>query len=172
MDLKIRLLEVPDIMPIAESFRELGWNKPASQYQRYFDEQQSGERTVLVAFQPITFCGYITIRWRSNYPSFRAANIPEIADFNVLPVWRRQGIGTRLLDEAERRIAQHSPIAGIGVGLYVDYGAAQRLYVKRGYVPDGQGLTYHDQFVRFGDQIVVDDDLVLYFTKTLVSANA
>ncbi len=163
----IRLLEAQDITPIADAFRELGWNKPASQYQRYLEEQQRGERTVLVAFQQDTFSGYLTICWTSTYPPFRAEHIPEIVDFNVLPAVRRQGIGTLLLDEAEGRIAPHSRIAGIGVGLDADYGAAQRLYVKRGYVPDGRGLVYHDHAARFGEPIVVDDHLVLYFTKNM-----
>ena len=90
MSLTIRLLEARDIMGIAEAFRELGWNKPASKYERYLKEQQRGERTVLVAFQQNTFCGYLTICWTSNYPPFRAAHIPEIVDFNVLPAVRRQ----------------------------------------------------------------------------------
>ena len=34
-------------------------------------------------------------------------------------------------------------IVGIGVGLYPDYGSAQRLYIKRGYLPDGHGATYN-----------------------------
>ena len=167
MEPTIRLLEAQDIPLIADAFAELGWNKPTSQYERYFEEQQRDERTVLVAFQQEAFCGYLTICWTSHYPPFNAQDIPEITDFNVLPALRRQGIGSRLLDEAESRIAQRSPIAGIGVGLYADYGAAQRLYVKRGYVPDGQGLVYHDRHIHRGEQVVVDDDLVLYFTKIL-----
>ena len=44
----------------------------------------------------------------------------------------------------KRRItyAQRSDHAGIGFGLYADYGAAQRLYIKRGYIPDGRGAHY------------------------------
>jgi hypothetical protein len=58
-------------------------------------------------------------------------------------------------------------VAGIGVGMDPDYGAAQRLYVRRGYVPDGRGLTSHGQAVRWGEMVTVDDALVLWFTKTL-----
>lgn len=57
--------------------------------------------------------------------------------------------------------------AGIGVGLDPDYGAAQRLYVLRGYVPDGRGLHYRDHYVKYGEQITVDDELALYLTKEL-----
>ncbi len=85
----------------------------------------------------------------------------------MLPRLRRGGIGSRLLDEAERLIAERSPVAGIGVGLYTDYGAAQRLYIKRGYVPDSRGVLYHGRRVAWGDTVVIDDGLILYLTKAL-----
>jgi hypothetical protein len=48
-----------------------------------------------------------------------------------------------------------------------DYVAAQRLYVRRGYAPDGRGLVWHNQFLRHGEQVTVDDNLILHFVKTL-----
>jgi GNAT superfamily N-acetyltransferase len=167
MAVSIRLLQAQDIAQIAAAFAMLGWNKPAAQYERYLAEQLSGERTIFVALVDAVFAGYVTIVWLSSYPPFRADNIPEIVDFNVLPHYRRQGIGSRLMDEAEQTVAQRSPAVGIGVGLYADYGTAQRMYVKRGYVPDGRGLLYHGHFVQPGEQVVVDDDLILCFTKKL-----
>jgi GNAT superfamily N-acetyltransferase len=163
----IRTLQQRDIQHIAASFEAIGWNKPAMMYQQYFCEQEAGQRTVLLAFNEKTFSGYITINWQSDYPPFQAANIPEIQDFNVLPQFRRRGIGTHLMEQAEQRIARRSTIAGIGVGMYADYGAAQRLYVLRGYVPDGRGLLSMGQTVTPGTQITVDDALVLYMTKRL-----
>ena len=70
------------------------------------------------------------------------------------------------MDEAERRIAVRSPAVGIGVGLYTDYGTAQRMYARRGYIPDGRGVCYDTQPVRPGQAVPVDDSLVLFFTKT------
>ena len=163
----IRLLEQRDIPEIAEAFHKLGWNKPASQYERYFMEQVLEIRDVLVAFVEGKFTGYLTIYWNSPYPPFRDAMIPEIVDFNVLPQYRRQGIGTTLMDKAENKIAKLFRVAGIGVGMAPDYGAAQRLYVLRGYIPDGRGLYYRDHFPKHGEQVTVDDDLALYFTKEL-----
>lgn len=166
-DLSIRPLAPTDIQPIVSAFAEIGWNKPASQYERYLAEQRRGERLVLVALADDRFAGYLTIVWQSGYPPFRAADIPEIVDFNVLPRCRRRGIGGRLMDEAERLIAERSPEAGIGVGMDADYGAAQRLYVKRGYVPDGRGLRTGNRDVVPGETVRVDDSLVLHFTKQL-----
>ncbi|MFT4164339.1 MAG: GNAT family N-acetyltransferase [Microlunatus sp.] len=85
-----------------------------------------GQLDMLVAIVDSHLAGYLLIEPRSSYPPFAAADIPEIADFNVLPGHRRQGVGTALMDEAERRVAQFSDIVGLGVGLYTDYGTAQR----------------------------------------------
>jgi len=53
------------------------------------------------------------------------------------------------------------------VGLHPGYNAAQRLYARRGYIPDGLGVTYRDRYVREGEQVVFDDDLVLHLIKAL-----
>lgn len=170
MDIRVGLLQACDIQPIADAFEAIGWNKPASQYRRYLAEQEQARRTVLVAFgSDDRFCGYVTINWRSDYPPFRAEDIPELQDFNVLPRVRRRGIGTRLMDEAERMVRERSPVVGIGVGMDADYGAAQRLYVLRSYVPDGRGLTYKNCPVRRGEWVTVDDGLILHFTKRLAT---
>lgn len=167
----IRLLESSDIQPIAEVFARLGWHKPASQYEKYLSEQEKGERVVLAALAQNVFAGYVTICWQSHYPPFHATGIPEIVDFNVLPDFRCQGIGTLLMDEAERRVAKVSSVVGIGVGMTAGYGSAQRMYVKRGYIPDGRGLMAGDAPVEYGKQAMVDDDLCLWFTKELRSTS-
>jgi ribosomal protein S18 acetylase RimI-like enzyme len=167
LKITIRPLETRDIPEITKAFEQLGWDKPISQYERYFQEQMLEIRDVHVAFLDGEFTGYLTICWTSSYELFHEQNIPEIVDLNVLPKFRRMGIGTQLLDKAEGEIAKVSTVAGIGVGMTPDYGAAQRLYVLRGYVPDGRGLHYRGQHITYGEQITVDDNLALYFTKKL-----
>ena len=136
-------------------------------YAAYLDEHTRGERRVLVAELDGSIVGYLTIVWTSPYPPFAAAGIPEIKDLNVVPPCRRRGIATALLDAAEAEIATRAGVAGIGVGMDPDYGPAQVLYVRRGYVPDGRGLTWSNAHVRWGDQVRVDDGLVLYLTRWL-----
>jgi hypothetical protein len=58
-------------------------------------------------------------------------------------------------------------IVGLGVGLYDGYGSAQKLYIAKGYKPDGLGITYDYKSIEPGSQVCLDDDLVLWFTKKL-----
>lgn len=163
----IRALEGADITEIAAAFAEIGWNKPASQYELYLRDQTLRIRDMYVAYVNGQFAGYLTICWKSMYEPFCEQNIPEITDFNVLPKFRRMGIGTQLMDKAENEIARVSSTAGIGVGMTPDYGPAQRLYVLRGYVPDGRGLNYMGHCIKYGEELTADDNLVLYLTKEL-----
>ena len=84
------------------------------------------------------------------------------------PIIGGAAVGSALLDEAERLIAERSALVGIGFGLYADYGAAQRLYVKRGYVPDGLGVHYRLKAAVAGETYRMDDDMVLYLVKRLL----
>jgi ribosomal protein S18 acetylase RimI-like enzyme len=163
----IREMTGKDCPIIAEAFTAQGWNKPVSQFLRYWQESLEQKRLILLAESAGQFAGYLTIVWESDYPPFRQEGIPEIVDFNVLLKFRRMKIGTALMDEAERRIAFRSTVAGLGVCLHVDYGAAQVLYARRGYVPDGRGMFQKGHYPRYGDQVILDDDLCLYLTRQL-----
>jgi GNAT superfamily N-acetyltransferase len=166
--LVLRPLAEPDVVRTAAAFAELGWpGKDEAQYRRYLSEQSRGDRDVFVADFEGRFAGYITVVWNASYPPFRDAGVPEIQDFNVLPAYRRKGIGSALMDAAEGLVATRSPIVGLGVGLYADYGAAQRMYAKRGYVPDGRGLMYANAPVPPGETVRIDDDACLMYTREL-----
>ncbi|HFD7913012.1 TPA: GNAT family N-acetyltransferase [Legionella pneumophila] len=92
-------------------------------------------------------------------------------DLNVLPAFRKLGIGSALLTAAEEKASSQHEYIGIGVGLYGGsdggYGQAQRLYVNRGYIPDGLGVTYNYKPTVPGQSYPLDDDLILWFTKRL-----
>lgn len=157
-----------EVIPsIVEVFYKNNWMKPRVIFDQYFKEQQEGQRIVWLAYDKEEFAGYITLCWQSLYQPFQKENIPEIKDLNVLPPFRCQGIASQLLDKAEKEAFKKSQIVGIGVGLYSDYGAAQNLYVKRGYIPDGKGVTYDYQPIIPGHSVQLDDDLILWFTKKL-----
>lgn len=166
-NLEIRALRAEDVQEIMAAVARAGWKKTASLFDLYLREQSAGKRDVLIALADGKFAGYLTVKWESGYGPFRAASIPEINDFNVLPELRRRHIGSRLMDVAEELISTRSAYSGIGVGMPFDYGPAQRLYVLRGYVPDGRGLMVNEQPVRYGETITVGHDLAIYFTKKL-----
>jgi GNAT superfamily N-acetyltransferase len=163
----IRIFNEHDVPSIVESFASVNWPKPKSIFETYFEEQKSGDRIMWVAYHKEQFAGYVTLKWQSKYKPYLKAHIPEIMDFNVLPQFRKQGIGSKLLDIAEDEASKRSDTVGIGVGLYEGYGAAQKLYIKRGYIPDGRPITYDYQPLSYGSKTLLDDDLVLWFTKKL-----
>jgi len=134
-------------------------------FERYLNEQDNGEREVIVAFSDGKYVGHVTIIWHPEYPPFAEKNIPEISDIGVEPELRRRGIGSMLMDEAEKRIFEKSEIAGIGFGISADYGPAQRMFVRRGYVPDGRGLWSSEGHYIWEFSIVQVDDCAIYLSK-------
>lgn len=167
MGIVVHTLEKEDISLLAASFSAYDKEKSIQLFEKYHLEQQNGDIICLVANVDKQEVGYLTICWKSSYDSFSRRAIPEIKDLNVLPHYRGKGFGARLMAHAEEIISETSDFAGIGVGLYSDYGIAQRMYVCRGYIPDGLGLMYKYQKVDPGSRVKVDNDLTIMFTKSL-----
>lgn len=165
--LRLRNIQEEDAPIIEAAFAAQGWNKKASQYLRYVHFQEKGIRDVILAEWAGEFAGYLTIAWISAYPPFKEAKIPEIQDLNVLKKFQRKGIASKMMDEAEKRIKTRSPKAGIGVGMPPDYGPAQVMYIRRGYIPDGRGLMCEGLPVEYHTKIIVHDNLSLQMTKLL-----
>ena len=166
--MEIRLLQQSDIKKIVEAFKVSNWTvKKYSLFEQYLNEQNQSQRVCWTAYQNEEFAGYVTLKWKSSYPHFSKREIPEIVDLNVLPLFRNKGVATALLDIAEALVSSKTNTIGIGVGLYKEYGSAQRLYIKRGYLPDGQGVTYNYQPTTPGKSYCLDDDFILWFTKKL-----
>lgn len=151
---------------IVECFAAHHWPKPPATFEKYLHEQEAGTRDVWLAFDETQFAGYVTLTQESLYPPLNKTHVPEIMDLNVLPPFRKKGIGSLLIETAEQKAFEKGDIVGIGVGLYKDYGQAQKLYIARGYQPDGFGVTYNYQFIEPGAMVCLDDDLVLWFIKS------
>ena len=89
--------------------------------------------------------------------------------------WRDRGIWEKLLEivmiepdyEWIMIDATHMKVHPHAAGAVGGYGAAQRLYIKRGYIPDGKGVTYNYEPTIPGNSYPLDDELVLWFTKKL-----
>ena len=167
MVVKVSTLD-PDLVEICEEqFHLMGpaQAKHKGHFRKYLEQQRAGDIEVFVAHERNIYCGHCKLVWSSDYPHFRKAQIPETQDLNVLPTYRTQGIGTALIGASEKAASVRSDLIGIGVGLHPGYNNAQRLYVKLGYVPDGNGVHYDSVPVEEGNSYRFDDDLALYFTK-------
>lgn len=162
----IRMMLKEDAGIMAKAFQEQGWSKSIEQYESYFKQQEANQRLVLI-IEDDGFCGYLTIVWQSDYKYFSNNHIPEIVDLNVLMKHRSKGYGYQLMKEAETIISQTHSEVGLRVGLLKDYGQAQRLYAKLGYMPDGLGISSGDHHYEYFENALVDDDLVLGYTKSL-----
>lgn len=123
--------------------------------------------TAYIAYYNDSLAGCCHLLYESKYSYFRDNQIPEINDLNVFPEYRRRKVASQLFDEFERIVSETSRYIGLGVGLYKDYGNAQRMYMSRGYVADGNGMTYKNVPVIPGKSVVVDDELIIYLVKDL-----
>jgi len=166
----IRNLQEKDIEKLAQTFT-YPWNTVEAvrgKWKRYFQQQLDGLRTVCLLEKQGQFLAYGSLLRVSEYPFFKKNNIPEINDVWVGENSRRQGLGKMLIVHLEDLARQEGYRAiGLGVGLYKDYGPAQKLYFQLGYAPDGRGMTYKCADVTPGEPYLVDDDLIIWLTKSL-----
>ena len=162
----IRKMQTSDVKELSQGFINQGWPGREEILTRYFKEQESGEREVLVAEVGGAVAGYITILPCAKQGPF-AEIYPELSDFNVFEPFQNQGIGNLLLEEAEKRVRLISDKVTLGVGLHSGYGPAQRLYIKRGYIPDGTGVWYQNHVPDMNAVCEDIGDLVLYLSKNL-----
>ena len=164
----VRELQAEDLPVIAATRGGPAWHGDWDHWPRYLAEHQRGERWVLVVPHGAAIVGYGSLVWRAQYPPFAKAGVPEIQDLVVAEDHRGQGHATAMIAGFEAKAAAaRRRVMGIGVGLYSDYGSAQRLYARLGYQPDGLGITYENQPATPGQSYRVDDDLVLWLTKPL-----
>jgi hypothetical protein len=71
------------------------------------------------------------------------------------------------MSRAEDLASTKCKAIGLSVGLHYWYGPAQRLYAKRGYLPDGQGIYFNNLQVEAEDSVIASDELVLRLVKEL-----
>lgn len=163
----IRTMQEGDPQALFEAVKREGWHADLDCDRMRLQDHRSGKCTALMAEVDGTLAGHIYVyRHAIDGPeAFRV--LPEIVDFGVFPPFRRLGVGTALMDAAELIAAGWADTVCLGVGLHSGYGSAQRMYVKRGYIPDGSGAWYQGRVCGEYEACCNDDDLVLYFSKSL-----
>ena len=163
----VRDLCTDDVKPIVDGEIEQGWDATAEKYEMRLRDQAEGRAISLAAEYCGQVAGYINVYPDSKWGAFANMGLPEIVDFGVLEKYRRRGVGSKLMDVAEDIASRYADTVYLGVGLHSGYGSAQRLYVKRGYIPDGSGVWFRDTVCQPYGDCCNDDDLVLYFSKKL-----
>ncbi len=165
--LTVRDMEYEDAQVFTDAETEQGWHASVDKYLKRLDDQKAGKAISLVAEYCGKGAGYINVYPDARTGAFGGKGYPEIVDFGVLEKYRNLGIGSALMDIAEKIAAQYADTVYLGVGLHSGYGSAQRMYVKRGYLPDGSGVWFRDKVCGPYEECVNDDDLVLYLSKKL-----
>lgn len=166
-ELVIRDLCEQDIDLLVDEENAQGYHASPEKYRMRLEHQAQGKSVSLVAEYKGCVAGYINVYPDSEWGAFGKQGYPEIVDFGVLEKYRRKGIGSRLMDAAEQICAQYAGVVYLGVGMHSGYGSAQRMYVKRGYLPDGSGVWYGEQVCEPYGDCKNDDNLVLYLSKKL-----
>ena len=156
----------PEIITNEEHLQ--GWvDQEIDKYFKRLQDVANGKCTSLVAEYKGNVAGYINVYPNAMGGSFGGKGLPEIVDFGVLQKYRNHGIGTVLMQIAENIAGKYADTVYLGVGINKNYGAAQRLYAKRGFIPDGTGLWYNNKVLEPYADMKNDDDAAIYMSKKL-----
>ena len=142
--LRIRSMVPEDAKILYDTYLSYGWHPDIKVYEKYYREQQEGERLVFI-------------------PELQGA----VKGQCTLVLHPATGPGNKLLDVAESEAAGIADTVFLAVGIHSGYGPAQRIYAKRGYIPDGTGVWYQGKVLDQYAPCVNDDDLVLFLSKKL-----
>jgi len=165
--LVIRTMEDPDAYAIAEGEQAQGYDTTPDRFLSRLREQENGKCIAILAEWDGQAAGYIHVYPDAQWGALGGQGYPEIVDFGVLEKFRRHGVGGKLMATAESVAAEYATRVYLAVGLHKFYGPAQRLYIKRGYLPDGSGVWYADKPCEPYGMYCNDDDLNLYLVKKL-----
>ena len=165
--IKIRSMLKEDATILFNTYLSYGWHPAIEAYQNYYNEQETGKRLVFIAEYCGRTAGQCTLVLHSSGGPWAGKGYPEIEDLCVFFDVHKKGIGNKLLDTAESEAAKIADTVYLAVGTHSGYGAAQRIYVKRGYNFDGSGVWYQGRQLEQFAPCVNDDDLVLFMSKKL-----
>ncbi len=168
VQLSVKICKIGDIPVLTQFVKDAGHPIENQYFETAFQEQIDQKRVILLAFVGNALVGYAHLNFHPQYIPFSRLNIPEIQDLFVAPDLRRQGIGEHLILACEQVAKERgAEIIGIGVGVTGDFGSAQRLYIRLGYIPDGAGAVFDRIKVQSGDIRPIDDRLCLMVTKSI-----
>jgi GNAT superfamily N-acetyltransferase len=163
--LRFRVVSPQEIAHVKQEVKAAFFSGEETTINAHFEDHENGESTTILGYESERLVGIVTIRWHCRYPAFRDRQIPLIQNIEIRYEDRGRGLGNQMLERAEQEIARRSPLAGLVVGISEEYGPAQRLYARRGYIPDGRGVCRQFTPLKIGDAVTVDHDLLLWLVK-------
>ena len=165
MQLSFHVVQPDEINQVNQEVKLAFFSGDEATIDSHFEDHENGDSTTILGYEAGRLVGIVTIRWKSSYPSFRDLEIPLIQYIEIRFEDRGRGLGGQMLHGAEQEIALRSPLAGLVVGISEEYGPAQRLYAKRGFVPDGRGVCRKFTPLKIGEHVTVDHDLLHWLVK-------
>lgn len=113
MIIDIQPLKRKDILEMDQMFLKQGWPSRQQLLMEYLNEQEAGERCVLLAKINNKTAGYLTLVPLAKHGPFKGL-YPEIADFNVFESYQKQGVGSQLLKAAEEKAREIAAVVTLG----------------------------------------------------------
>ena len=127
-----------DELPLLESHMP---RRMPGVHRKRLASQAEGEAVYLVAWQDDAPVGHLLIRWQGTDAEAVTAALPgcpDLSDIAVHPDRQSRGIGSQLMERAERLIAARGR-RRVGLSVALDNVRARSLYERRGYSDAGLG---------------------------------
>jgi GNAT superfamily N-acetyltransferase len=168
--IEIRPLREGEIELLDQMNRDWARGRPLALHVERLVRQQRGEVVYLFAWHGERPIGHVLLVFAgpSKEPMRSVLrSCAHISDLFVVPDYWSQGIGRRLMDEAEALVARRGSIQ-VGLDVAIDNDRAMRLYERRGYVDLGFGeRAVSWTYVDAEGLEQVQDDVLIYLVKRL-----
>lgn len=166
MKIEIRKMTREDIIPVCKADDDM-----SDDFIEYLEfqlkNQDNGECSALIALCDGEVAGYVYLYYNCRWGGCKNQGLPSIVDLKVFDNYRRNGVASQLLDAAERIAKKYAAKVYLDVGLNRSYGAAQILYIKRGYIPNGNGVYFKQNVCQINEQYINNGELILCLIKEL-----
>ena len=105
MIIDIQPLKKKDILEMDQMFLKQGWPSRQQLLMEYLNEQEAGERYILLAKINNKTAGYLTLVPLAKHGPFKGL-YPEIVDFNVFESYQRKGTRNSCRGDIRGRFTQ------------------------------------------------------------------